>query len=450
MTLRVILAANGARAPEPVKPRVMVGRMARTRSRLLVPIVLVLLFISGIFGALGLWAARQFLETESWETMSSELIADPAIQTQIADTVTDAIFEGANVQAAVAGALPPRLAPLAGPASAALRDGSRRVVLRALKAPKVQHAWTVAVTTTHEQALNLIEGEGKAIRLDSGGGVIIDLRPLTGDVAQKVGLPPSIVDKIPSDATRIKVVQSDALAKAQNYLKWFKRLVVLFIVLVPLLSILAVAISPPGARRGATLAVAATVALSALVVFAFHRMAGEWVVEEISGGGPTAAAAQSVWDISTSLMTVIAGRALILAVLLGIGALLAGPSRIAVKIRSWLAPALAHEPLAIHGVVIGVAFALIATGILPFVDRPLGVVLLLATLVAATELVRRADDVPELAAVSEAAAAEEAAERSQAAAQVEGSGSGSSDLADEDGGKPSSDPPASAASSSAE
>lgn len=376
--------------------------MAHTRSRVLVPLILVLLFISGIFAALGLWANRQFLETSSWETMSSELIADPAIQTQVADTVTDAIFEAADVQQAIGGALPPRLAPLAGPASVALRDGSRRVVLRVLQTPKVQQAWTVAVTTTHEQALNLIEGEGKAIRLENGGAVIIDLRPLTGDVAAKIGLPQSVVSKIPSDATRIKVVQSDTLDQAQSYLKLFKRLVVLFLILVPLLSIAAVWASPPGRRRGAALAVALTVGLSAISVFAFHRIAGEWVVEEIAGGGPTTAAVQSVWDTSTSLMTVIAGRTLILAAILLFAALLAGPSRPATAVRRRLAPAFDHEPLVVHAVVLGVGITTIALGILPFVDRPLGIVLLLATLIAGTELVRRAaeDDLllPELGA----------------------------------------------------
>lgn len=381
--------------------------MAHTRSRVLVPLILVLLFLSGIFAALGLWANRQFLETSSWKTMSSELIADPAIQTQVADTVTDAIFEAADVQAALSGALPPRLAPLAGPASVALRDGSRRVVLRVLKTPKVQQAWTVAVTTTQEQALNLIEGEGRAIRLQNGGGVIIDLRPLTGDVAAKIGLPASVVSKIPSETTRIKVVQSDTLEQAQGYLKLFKRLMVLFLVLVPLLSIAAVWASPPGSRRGAALAVALTIGLSALSVFAFHRVAGNWIVEEIAGGGPSTAAVQSVWDTSTSLMTVIAGRALILAVILLVAALLAGPSRPARWTRAKLAPAFGHEPLAVHAVVLGVGIAAIAVGALPFVDRPLGIVLLLGTLIAGTELVRRAalDDqlLPELAAPGAAA-----------------------------------------------
>lgn len=383
--------------------------MAHTRSRVLVPLILVLLFVSGIFAALGLWANRQFLETASWETMSSELIADPAIQTQVADTVTDAIFEAADVQEAIGGALPPRLAPLAGPASVALRDGSRRVVVRVLKTPKVQRAWTIAVTTTQAQALNLIEGEGEAIRLESGGGVIIDLRPLSGDVAEKIGLPPSVVSRIPSEATRIKVVQSDTLAQAQSYLKWFKRLVVLFLILVPLLSIAAVAASPPGKRRGAALAVALTIGVAAISVFAFHRMAGNWVVEEIAGGGPTTAAVQAVWDTSTSLMTVIAGRTLILAGILLLGALLAGSSRPAVFVRRRLAPAFAHEPLVVHAVVLGAGVAVSALGILPFVDRPLGMVLLLATLVASTELVRRAaeDDLllPEHAAEGADAAA---------------------------------------------
>lgn len=376
--------------------------MAHTRSRVLVPLILVLLFVSGIFAALGLWANRQFLETSSWQTMSSELIADPAIQTTVADTVTDAIFEAANVQEALGGALPPRLAPLAGPASVALRDGSRRVVLRVLQTPKVQQAWTVAVTTTHEQALNLIEGEGKAIRLENGGAVIIDLRPLTGNVAQKIGLPQSVVSKIPADATRIKVIQSDTLDKAQDYLKWFKRLVVLFVILVPLLSVLAVAASPPGSRRGAALAVALTLGLSAITIFGFHRIAGEWIVDEIAGGGPTTAAAQAVWDTSTSLLTVIAGRVLILAGILLFAALLAGPSRPATAVRRRLAPAFAHEPFVIHAVVLGVGITTIAVGILPFVDRPLGIVLLLGTLIAGTELVRRAaeDDavLPSLAA----------------------------------------------------
>ena len=376
--------------------------MARTRSTIVVPLILVLLLVSSVFAVLGLWAARQFLETASWQDMSSELIADPAIQTVVADEVTASIVEATNVEGVLQGALPPRLAPLAAPATVALRDGTRRVVIRVLQQPKVQAVWSKAVVLTQQQALNLIEGKGKAIRLENGGGVIIDLRPITATVASEIGLPASLATKIPENHSRIRLVQSDSLETAQKALKLFKTLTILFIILTPLLAIGAVAASPPGKRTGAAIAVALTLGLAALIVLAFHRIAGNYVVNEVSDGSAAGPAAQAVWEISTTWLTQIASGVLTLGGILLVGALLAGKTRAATKLRHWLAPALQHGALPFHAAVLAIGVALVAIGVIPFVERPLGLVLLLATLVAATEFVRRAAaedaELPELVA----------------------------------------------------
>ncbi len=413
--------------------------MARTRSTIVVPLLLVLLLFSSVLGVFGLWAARQFLEPASWEGMSSELIADPAIQSQVADQITASIVEGTNVESTLREALPPRLAPLAAPATVALRDGTRRVVLRVLQHPKVQTTWTKAVVATQRQAVNLIEGKGTAIRLSNGGGVIIDLRPMTASVASEIGLSPSLANNIPEEQSRIRLVQSDTLANTRKVLRLFKTLVVFFVILTPLLAIGAVAASPPGRRRGASMAVAVTLGLAALLVLAFHRIVGTYVVESVSDGSSAGPAAAAVWAISTTWLTTIASGVLLLGGILLVGALLAGKTRPARTIRGWLAPVLQHGALGFHAAVLAIGVAAVAIGLVPFVERPIGLVLLLVTLVAATEFVRRAAAEDDDVALAAPQAAGDGAESSPASAlPVESSPPPDTSPASSDGPSPAS------------
>ena len=78
------------------------------RRRALPIVLLILATIIGITSVLALWVKRQALETETWVDLSAELLEDEAISDAVGTFIVTAIFENVDVEAEVAGALPPR------------------------------------------------------------------------------------------------------------------------------------------------------------------------------------------------------------------------------------------------------------------------------------------------------------------------------------------------------
>ena len=87
-------------------------------------ILIALATIIAIVSVFAIWAKRQLLETETWETTSEELIQDEEIQSALSTFIVTAIFDNVDVEAELADQLPPQVAPLAGPIAGALRSGA--------------------------------------------------------------------------------------------------------------------------------------------------------------------------------------------------------------------------------------------------------------------------------------------------------------------------------------
>src|SRR5215208_2543168 len=94
--------------------------------RWLVRGLLVLATLVTVLAIFAVWANRQVLDADNWSNTSSELLADDAIRTQVADYLVDQVYEQVDVQAELAAALPPRLTALAGPAASGLRQVAER------------------------------------------------------------------------------------------------------------------------------------------------------------------------------------------------------------------------------------------------------------------------------------------------------------------------------------
>src|SRR3954453_23916838 len=75
------------------------------------------------------WLNRQALNADNWSQTSSELLDNPAIRTQVAGFLVDQVYDNVDVTGEVRQALPPRLAPLAGPAANGLRQLAERSTL---------------------------------------------------------------------------------------------------------------------------------------------------------------------------------------------------------------------------------------------------------------------------------------------------------------------------------
>src|SRR5689334_2309836 len=87
------------------------GRGHRKTATALVVVGAVVTFLA-IFSV---WINRQAFNTDNWVSTSDRILQNQDVQEQLSTFLADQLFDNVDVQAQVQGALPPKLAPLAGP-----------------------------------------------------------------------------------------------------------------------------------------------------------------------------------------------------------------------------------------------------------------------------------------------------------------------------------------------
>ena len=133
-----------------------------------IALVLVVLATLAAFVAIfSVWVNRQLLNTENWTATSSELLERPVIRDRVAAYLVDEMYANVDVAGEIRAALPPRAAPLAGPAAGALRSFAERAARQALARPRAQAAWEDANREAHRMLLRALEGGGPD-RVDGG------------------------------------------------------------------------------------------------------------------------------------------------------------------------------------------------------------------------------------------------------------------------------------------
>jgi hypothetical protein len=307
----------------------------------------VLATVIGIVSVPALWAKRQLLETETWTNTSSELLENETIRDAVADFAVAALFDKVDVQGQIAQALPPRLAPLAGPAAGGLRQVSTTVAQRALEQPKIQALWEDANRAAHEKLLDLIDDEGE-FASTSGGVVTLDLTGIIGEIANDAGLPSSLVAKLPPEASQIEVLRSDQLETAQTGVKALRTAA--WVLTAITLALYALAIYLARGRRRETLrAVGFAFLLVGALTLVVRNAAGDAVTESLTGTAAAEAPVQETWKIATSLLEE-TGQSLIgYGIIILIAAWLAGPSSLATGARRGMTPYL-RQPRIAYGV----------------------------------------------------------------------------------------------------
>ncbi|HEX5145682.1 MAG TPA: hypothetical protein VFV85_01560, partial [Conexibacter sp.] len=271
------------------------------RSRILVTLASLL----AVVALLGSWVDRQLLNTDDWTSTSAALLRDDAVRVPLADELSAELADGSRTTQALQQILPPRLQPLAGPAGSVVADAVQRAVQRVLASARFQQLWVSANRLTHEQFVKLVKGQGVVIK---GNGVVLDLRPLAKQIAAKVGIDPSVVDRLPPDRGRIVIVRPRGLrtlekaGKALDVLSWLPGILAL------LLYALAVwwAGDRPDGRRRALLWSGGGLALAALLVLIVRRVVGNHVIGAVTGDGELEPTAQAVWHIATTLLAELA------------------------------------------------------------------------------------------------------------------------------------------------
>lgn len=332
-----------------------------------------------------IWVNRQALNTDNWVNTSENLLQNEEVKTQLSNYLADQLFAGVDVQAELEKTFPPRLAPLAGPATGALKQLAPQVAERALETSQAESLWSEANRGAHETLLKILNDEGSAVST-SGGEVTLDLGSLVSESGGQLGVAGKLASKVPANAGQLTILKSDQLSMAQDISKLVRRLPIVLTLLAMLLYGLAIYLAGPR-RRQALRSVGFGFVVAGILSLLLRGVAGNMVVDALAGDEAVKPAVEAVWSIGTALLMTVAVSAITFGILLIIAAWLAGPTRIATALRREAAPYLRERRGATYAVV-AFAFLVLWAPVAAF-EKPIGLLLLAALMVLGTEVLRR-------------------------------------------------------------
>jgi hypothetical protein len=356
--------------------------------RITVWVLIVLGGLIGLVSALTVWANRQALETDRWVATSSRLLEDDEIRGALSLYLVDQLYTDVDVAAELRGALPDEVKPLAAPIAGGLRELSVRAADSLLSRPGVQTLWREANRRAHEAFLAIVEDEGQFLRT-SEGDVVLDLRPLVEQLADRIGLTEAQVEqRLGPDAGRIVIMESDQLGTVQTAVELIRKLSVWLAIAILVLFALAVYLAE-GRRRETLRAVGITFVVVGALLLVVRRVAGDWIVDTLATSEPVRDPASNAWLIGTDLLAGIAWTAIAYGAIVILAAWLAGPSRPAVWARRRLAPSLRDRPGLVYAVVGLLYLLVVAWGPTPAFRQPWSILVFAALTGLGVEAYRR-------------------------------------------------------------
>ena len=300
--------------------------------------LIVLASLLAVVGILGTWVNRQLLDNDTFKDTSTELVQDSKIQSALSVYLVNQAYDNVDISAALAERLPPNLKPLAAPLAAALRQPATNAVGRLLTRPRVQDLFVQSTGLTHQQLVNVVDNKDGPGTSTANGDVTIDLGVLVQQLGPSLGLPDAALSRLPPSTGVITVMRSDQLGLAQNGVRAVKIVSTWLVVLVFALFAAAIYLAA-GSRRETLRTVGWAFVFVGLLVLVVRRVAGNYVIDALAAPAYRDAGKQA-WLISSSILGEV-GRAIVLyGLVFVVGAILAGPSRLAVATRRRLAPVL--------------------------------------------------------------------------------------------------------------
>jgi hypothetical protein len=217
-----------------------------------------------------------------------------------------------------------------------------------------------ASSAAHDKLVNVLEDKTGHGISTGNGTVTLNLHELLTEMAQKLGLPGTLVSKLPPDTANITVMKSSQLKTVQKGVKVINVFSVLLLIAVLALFAAAIFLAR-GARRATLRNIAFSFIVIGLLVLLVRRFAGNHVVTALTTPEYDGTI-RRVWLIGSAILGDIGRAAIFYGVIALIGALLAGPTRIATRIRAWMAPTVNQQPGVAWGAVGGLFLLLVLWG----------------------------------------------------------------------------------------
>ena len=223
------------------------------------------------------WTHRTIFNADRYIATVGPLGSNPTVTSAVAAQLTDQIYGAIDPQAAIAAALPPRAAFLAGPISGQVKTFLGDTLQKTLGSPQFAEFWTNANRFAQAQLVAVLKGDSTTLTTQ-GDTVVLNLVPLLNKalaevqpqvsaiVGKNITLPTISGNELPAVACQkvsaalsrplpqtcgqVPLFPASKLDAAQKAVTRFDGLTVLALVLLPVLFVGALLVSP---RRRRTL-----------------------------------------------------------------------------------------------------------------------------------------------------------------------------------------------------
>lgn len=347
--------------------------------------VTTLLLIVAMFA---IWANRLLFNPDQWSNTSTQLLENPDIRSATANYLVDQLYANADVPGVLKSGLPPALQSLAAPAAGALRNAAVQGTELALSRPRVQALWAQANRAADKTFIAIVNGGKGSVEVNQGV-VTLNLGAILDDVATRLGLPSNLSEKLPPNVANLTVAKSDQVKLLENVGNAIKGLALWLTILVPLLYVLALALSR-GQRRRTLMTIGFAAIFAGVLVLFGRKLLESQLTNSLTDDATLRPAIRATIAIGTGLLSEVAGAVIFVAVILIAAAWFAGPARPARLGRQAIAPFLRERPVATYAIALGILALLFIWDPIPATGKPAGIIVFtLMTLVGTEVLIRQ-------------------------------------------------------------
>ncbi|MCY0945813.1 hypothetical protein [Streptomyces antarcticus] len=326
-----------AAAPAPVRadgprPRRVVKSVV---SAVLITLTCILVPLS----LLTVWVHDIVLDTNRYVSTVSPLASDPAIEAAAVHRITEAAdvrVDGAQVTSDLAAwlesqGLPARVGTAVkalGPQLDSAADAAvSKVATRFVESDRFEKVWTTANRAAHSAVVHALTGQGRGAVGVEGGTVTLDVGTAVETVKQdlvKAGLAPA--EKIPEVNKQMVLFQSDKLAKIRGAVHLLDVVGNWLPVLTVILGAIGVLLARR--RRRALVTTMLCAAAACLILAIGLAVARRYYLDHLPEQVQSPAAAAAVFDTLVRFLKVSIRTAMVLGVVVAIGAYLSGAGRL--------------------------------------------------------------------------------------------------------------------------
>jgi hypothetical protein len=325
------MSAAETDTPDTTDESAVDGGVPRWR-RILCGVLVVLVCILAPLSVLAVWTHNTLLDTDQYVDTVGPLARDGDIQKALANTVVLQLEDNVDVAKEVKDALPPRAAFVAPFIAEGIHQFAYNAALRIAESDKFQSLWDNVNRRAHGAVVKVLTGNESRRVTTKNGEVALQLGP----IAQKVqgALAKIGVDIFPSDggtpttAHQFVLFKSEDLTKIQGGVDLLDQLATWLPILMLVMLATAITISPNRRRTVLRAAIGIGIAMALLLIL-FNVARSIY----LDAGFKNRDAAGSAYDQILSFLRLSARTALAVAIVVAIGAWLAGPGRLATRIR---------------------------------------------------------------------------------------------------------------------